>query len=145
MHTTMRTLLARRTLLPLLAAAVAAGCSGEDDLLPECNPTASLSVAAVPALTVEVTDSVSGAARADGATGYAVTGALSVRLQHAAQDVAGLPTLYAYGPAGRYTVLVTRPGYEPWAASGVRVETDGCVPRTVSLRARLRPLAAGGS
>lgn len=145
MQTMNRSRRARRTLLPLLAAVAAAGCSGEDDLLPDCNPTASLTVAVVPAITVEVTDSVSGAARADGATGYAVTGTVTVPLVPAPQDVAGLPTLFAYGPAGRYTVLVTRPGYASWAASDVRVEMDGCAPRTVGLRARLRPSIAGGS
>lgn len=130
---------------PLLLAAsvlVVAACDGEDDLLPACPPT--LGLAAVPALVVEVSDSVTGAARAHQATGTAITGSTTVSLVGPPQDAVDIPTLYGFGPPGTYTVLVTRAGYAPWAVSGVRVEDAGCAPRTVTLRARLQPLAAEG-
>lgn len=129
----------------LVAASVLAltACDGDDDPLIPCPRT--LSIAAPPALVVEVTDSVTGAARAHEATGTAVTGSTVVPLVPGPQDAVGIPTLFAYGPPGSYTVLVTRAGYAPWAVSGVRVEDGGCrAPQTVNLRARLQPITLEG-
>lgn len=131
---------ARLRLVPLVALALAA-CDGEDDLLPVCP----ISLATSTALMVQVTDSVTGAARADGATGWAVTGSLTIPLVPGPQDAAGLPALYAYGPPATYTVLVTRTGYAPWAASEVRVREGRCgMPQTVNLQARLQPIMLEG-
>lgn len=88
----------------------------------------------VPSLEVEVVDAATGANLAGDAEGWWVTG-----------DQAGplmdlhVPSrfLTAYGPAGRYGVIVQHAGYAPWGRDDVRVERGECGPKTVSLRAEL--------
>lgn len=135
----MRRLSARSRLLPLLAFALAIqACDGENDLLGACNPGEI--VDRLPALVVEVTDSLTGAARAHQATGWAVGGRTTIPVVQLPEDVVDASRLYGNVGPGTYTVLVARAGYAPWGVSGVRVEDGGCMPRPVTLQARLQPL-----
>lgn len=112
--------------LPLLAAALAA-CDG--DGVVQCAPSLPEAQFAVRVLVI---DSVSGTSLAAGATGAFVTGNLADSLRHRGDE------LVADGPAGRYAVVVQRPGYVLWAADDVRVRAGDCGTESVQLTARLR-------
>ena len=43
--------------------------------------------------------------------------------------------------AGTFTLTVRQTGYQTWTKTGIVVEQDGCVARTVELTARLKPPA----
>ena len=133
----------RRLTAPLLALALSA-CEGET--LVQCDvPTLSLaartpaggprplSQAAPVAVWVTVEDSATGQDLSAGARGTYVRGELADSLRH---DLAG--RLTAYGPAGRYSLVVQHPGYAPWGSDEVRVAADQCGPDTQEVTARLR-------
>lgn len=111
---------------PLLAAALAA-CDG--DGLVQCPPSLPEAQFAV---RVAVMDSVTGTSLAAGATGAFVTGSVADSLRHVGDE------LVADGPAGRYAVVVQRPGYVLWAVDDVTVRAGDCATESVQLTARLR-------
>jgi hypothetical protein len=132
--------------LPLLALALAA-CGGET--LTVCNlPSASLAATAAgsantlpiapsPALSVTVVDSVTGQDLSAGATGAFVAGGSATYADSLRHEFGG--GLTAYGPAGRYAVVVQHPGYAAWGMDDVRVRATECSVQTRQLTARLRP------
>ena len=92
------------------------------------------------AIGVLVRDSVSG-------TAPDTAGAVVLVVDGVYRDTAEFPqystqagTLYylARERAGRYTVRVEQPGYQPWERTGVRVTRDECHVRTVELIALLQ-------
>lgn len=129
----------RLTFLPLLALPLAA-CQGESPVIcalpsisaAESGP-AKTSIAAPPAVVVTVQDSASGANLSPGATGAFVVGTYADSLRHGFDG-----GLEAWGPAGRYALVVQYPGYAIWGVDGVQVPDDGCGPRTVGITARLQ-------
>lgn len=125
-----------RLLRALALPALLAACDGDDD----GGITGCPRILPGPSLEITVTDSLSGAPLAAGASGYAVTGGTAVPLTGATTD----DRLFAHGPAGTYSVVVSRAGYLPWARSGVRVRGDACgfPQEVVQLRARLQPSGA---
>jgi hypothetical protein len=134
----------RRLTAPLLALALSA-CDGET--LVQCDVPASASLAArspagapralsqVPPVAVWVTvvDSATGVDLSAGASGTYVRGEIADSLRH---DFTGLLT--AYGPSGRYSLVVQHPGYAPWGSDEVRVPADQCGPEKQEVTARLR-------
>lgn len=125
----------RRTLIlvPLLAAAA---CDGDNGV--SCPPvaqslsTSPTSLVVRPAVEVTVVDSASGNSLAPGARGAFVTGQVADSLRHAGA------TLTAYGPAGRYSVVVQVGGYQLWAQDDVQVRAGECSFQTVHLTARMQ-------
>ena len=87
----------------------------------------------VPALEVTVVDAASGADLTRTARGVWVSGSYADDLF--GSDIGG--PLYAYGPAGRYSVIVQHAGYEAWGRDDIRVLPGECGPRTVRITARL--------
>ena len=130
-------------LVPLAALGLSA-CDGETiiecapppDVLASLQPSggpARLSQAAPVAVWVSVVDSVTGADLTAGASGTFVTRTFADSLRH------DYPTLLtAYGPAGRYSVMVQHPGYATWGTDDVRVEPDECGLETAQVVARLQ-------
>lgn len=132
-------------LVPLAALALAA-CDGESivECAPPPNVSASLQPAGGPArlsqvapaaVWVSVVDSATSLDLTAGASGTFVTGTFADSLRHDYPTV-----LTAYGPAGRYSVVVHHPGYAAWGTDDVRVEVDECGVEAAQVVARLRPL-----
>lgn len=92
---------------------------------------------AKPALTVFVRDSSSGAPIGRGSRATATDGIFVSTATHPGGTQDDLPLSLAHERAGTYTVVVTKPGYRDWRASGVRVTRDECHVITVTLTARL--------
>jgi hypothetical protein len=99
---------------------------------------------AVPAISLAVVDSITGANRLSGATVSARNGSFvdsqvfrddTTRVQSGSSDA-----LLAWERVGTYVVNVSRAGYRDWTASNVRVSGDACHPRTAHLLARLVPV-----
>src|SRR4051812_16848927 len=91
---------------------------------------------AVPALTVSVLDSASGAAASAGATIIARGGTTGDSVTVPA--AAGNPVPVAFQQSGTFTLAVRQTGYQPWSKSGIVVTADQCHPHTVSVSARLQ-------
>lgn len=139
----MRTLFA----LSLLALALAACDGGVEEIttcnLPDANglagvsPVSSepLSVWAAPlALRVTVVDAATGQSLSPGAAGAFVVGTQADSLFHGEPDA-----LHAWGPPGRYSVVVQHAGYAAWGRADVRVRGDECGgPVTQEVTARLQ-------
>lgn len=90
------------------------------------------------AVEVDVTDSLSGRALADSASGSLRIGQFSSALV----PVDGFPSLLLGGSKlGTYEVTITHPGYAPWTRSGVVVSQTGICGNVipVHLDARLQP------
>jgi hypothetical protein len=119
--------LSRVLLVPALA--LLAACDG-DFLTGE----AICPAVVVPSLEVEVVDAGTGANLVPGATGTWATGRESGTLGDV--DFSSR-YLTAFGPAGRYSVMVQHPGYAVWGRDDVQVSGGTCGPRTVRLRAAL--------
>src|SRR5688500_9215973 len=112
----------RRDLLTLSKAAVAAGlvfgssgCGVAELFAPDRVCTLEYRMG----LTVEVRDARTGAPAAAGALGVAGTGTYEEVLQEAGPEGALLLLGLGERP-GTYLVEISRAGYEPWAAEGVR-------------------------
>lgn len=131
--------------LPLLALALAlAACDDEPPtacFLPNASAGdlssaggSTLSIAALPAVLVAVQDSVTGEDLAPGARGAFVVGTYADSLRHGWDG-----PLVAWGPAGRYSLVVQRAGYAIWGTNDVRVVAGDCGPRTETITARLQP------
>ena len=97
---------------------------------------------AIPAIVVEVRDSVTGSPAAWGASGTAqgqgIVDVMRVWDVEDSLDAHQLRTQDA-GP-GAYTVTVTKPGYAAWRRTGVVVGGDRCGATTVNVLALLQPL-----
>ncbi len=90
-----------------------------------------------PALTVFVRDSSSGAPIGRGSSATATDGIFVATATYPGGTQDDLPLSLAHERAGIYTVVVKKPGYRDWRASGVRVTRDDCHVITVTLTARL--------
>jgi hypothetical protein len=113
-----------------LAAALLAACDGDE-------PTRACPAVLVPALEVTVVDAEDDSELTLGAHGWWVSSDYTDELVGSAF---GGP-LFAYGPAGRYGVIVQREGYQTWGRDDIRVAAGRCGPRTVEIVARLEPNA----
>lgn len=89
---------------------------------------------AVPSIELQVVDAATGANLVPGMAAGWVSG------QTAGPFVGSDPLgteVVAYGPPGRYSVIVQHPGYVAWGRDDIRVAPGTCGPRTVSLRAAM--------
>ncbi len=113
-------------LLPALALLAACDDTGTNTVCP---------AVPVPAVRVVVVDSATSVDLGRSATGWWVTGehrgVLEKNFLEAQID------LLAYGPAGRYSVIVQQPGYHTWGRDDIRVRDGQCGPQTVTVRAEL--------
>jgi hypothetical protein len=109
-------------------------------LLPACAVEA-CDTGIFPSIVVEVRDSLTGAAAADGAEGRVIDGSFIADLDVYDVDPEGVPlSLAMLGErAGTYTVQVTKPGYSLWERRNVQVDDSGCHTEQVRLSARLEP------
>ncbi len=123
----------RKTFL-LLLAAIPAGC---DIVAPRVCTTN-----AVPALSVYVRDSASGASVVLGATVIARSGTYmdSVTVDSIGRPPADFPVALASEHPGYFDVTVRQAGYRDWLRRNVRVSADDCHVQTVTLTALLQPL-----
>jgi hypothetical protein len=90
---------------------------------------------AVPGIMVDVRDSVTSAPAGRGSRIIARDGAVADTAKFTEFDG---PYGVAYERAGTYTVSVEQQGYRLWSRTGIRVTTDECHVRTVSVAARLQ-------
>ena len=90
---------------------------------------------ALPAIVVDVQDSITGANLVVGTRGVV-------------QDGAFVDSLHLYSPsglqaaserAGTYALTVAHVGYADWSRSSIRVRRDACHVQTVTVQARLKP------
>ena len=95
-----------------------------------------------PALSVEVTDSITSAPLASGARVIASDGAFADTAIGEGSDSA---RSLALDRAGTYTVTVDREGYAPWSRHGVHVTGDDCHVHTVKIFARLQRSGGEGA
>jgi len=92
----------------------------------------------IPAISVTVVDSLSGAPLAPGSTVRARDGAYADSLVVPADtNSTPFPIGLALERAGVYQVSVSHPGYRDWSAVNVRTSKAGCHVRTAVLIARL--------
>ncbi len=96
----------------------------------------------VPALSVYVRDSTSGASVVLGATVIARSGAYidSVTVDTVGRPPADFPVGLASEHAGDFDVMARQTGYREWSKENVRVTTGECHVQTVTLTALLQPL-----
>jgi hypothetical protein len=107
-------------------------------LLAACDDTGTNTVCPAlpgPAVRVVVVDSATSVDLGRSATGWWVSGERSGVLEK--NFLQAEIDLLAYGPAGRYSIIVQEPGYQTWGRSDVRVREGECGPETVVLRAEL--------
>lgn len=88
-------------------------------------------------ISVQVQDSVSGAAAATGARLVLREGAY---VEIADQPLGGVSLSGAGERPGVYSVTVEKAGYHDWTRTNVRVTADECHVQGVSLTARLQPM-----
>ena len=93
------------------------------------------------ALSVEITDSITGAPLASGARVIASDGAFA---DTAIDEGSDSDRSLALEREGTYTVTVDREGYAPWSQHGVLVTGDKCHVHTVTVFARLQRSAGPG-
>jgi hypothetical protein len=121
-----------RLVLPLLALVLGAcGRDGAEALTGGCPPVV------LPSLRVEVVDAGTGANLSEGASGTWTSGTQSGPFQPAVTQTGG--ELVAYGPGGRYTVVIQHPGYQAWSRDVDIPRPSGCTAATVRVRAALSP------
>jgi hypothetical protein len=101
--------------LPIPALLLAVGCT-------DYGPNAACTAARSIAIEVRVTDSITGLARADSATGQVQAGSYSDSL---VQFDTSTDLLFAGDRLGTYSVTISRPGYVAWSRSGVGVTQRG--------------------
>jgi hypothetical protein len=113
-------------LIPILTLAASAACSNDPIVC-----TAQF----VPAVVVEVRDSMTEDALAAGARGSVRDGTFLDSLRPFTSA-----SLQGAGERpGTYTVTIVHPGYADWLLADVRVHRDVCHVVTVNLQARLQP------
>jgi hypothetical protein len=107
-----------------------AACEGAEDpdpcTLPYFQPT----------LQVTVQDSVTGANVTPGSTLVLRSG---VYLADSVTAPPAVTSMHVGGNWGTFSLTVRQTGYQSWTKTGIEVEKDGCVPRTVAVTARLKP------
>lgn len=120
-------------LIAILCVAASAACADPAGF--DCT------LIALPAITVEVTDAISGAYLAEGAWGLVRDGEYVDSLQPFSSGTGGVLRSFqaAHERIGVYEVSVWRDGYDPWTRTGVVVEADVCHVITVPLMAELQP------
>ena len=90
-------------------------------------------------LTVIATDNL-GHEEARGIVGIAREGTYADTLHGFADSTGHVASLYGVGERpGTYTVTLEKPGYKTWTQTGVRITSDVCHVRTVTLHAHLIP------
>lgn len=98
-----------------------------------------------PSVSVYVRDSISNQPIASGATLILTDGSFvdstTVPAGDPAWDPYPVTTQRTYERPGRYVVTVRRAGYSNWTRADVVVQRDECHVRTVTLTARLQPVA----
>lgn len=115
-----------RCLAAVLIAAALAGCGDSTGPI-ACTEEFRFGI------TIEVRDGTTGEPAAVGARGTLREGDYVEQMQ-----IFGDDTMLGAGErAGTYDILITRPGYEEWAAARVTVTADECHVRTVALQANL--------
>lgn len=117
--------------LPIPALLLAAGCS-------DYGPNAACAAVRSIAIEVNVTDSITGLARADSATGLVQSGSYTDSLL----PYGSTPNLlFAGDRLGTYSVTVSRPGYATWSRTGIAVTNRGACGNVlpVQLDAPLQP------
>lgn len=92
-------------------------------------------------LFITVVDERTQASIAAGATIRVVDGAFEETTEVPADFGAGAVGMVFDRP-GRYSVTVTKSGYQVWSREGVVVPQEGCSVRTAQVQARLVPLTA---
>ncbi|MEO7083510.1 MAG: hypothetical protein ABI442_08170 [Gemmatimonadaceae bacterium] len=111
---------------------VASSCGGSGESVVAPPPAPDCTANALAGIAVTTVDS---------ATGSTLTATGTVVFQDAPyfEKAIALPPTYfgAFERAGTYLVLVTLPGYQPWAASNVVVRAGPCHVVPVQLTARL--------
>jgi hypothetical protein len=126
----------RRLVTAVAIVTLTAGLAGCDLLLDarDC-PTIVL-----PAVSVRIEDSVTGAPAAAGARLVVRDGSYadSSSIPEGQADRDAEPIMAALERAGTYVVTVSKAGYRDWTRSGVRVAKDECNVRTANLTARLQ-------
>jgi hypothetical protein len=118
----------------IVALTLTTACShGRDILGPLTGCAAPRSIA----ITVDVSDAISGRAIADSATGTAHLGATTITLDHY-----NTLTLLGGTQLGTYDVMVERPGYRAWTRLGVSVAQTGPCGNVepVNLSAHMQPV-----
>ncbi len=121
----------------LLLAGFAAACD---------SPTTCVDLP-VPAISVLVRDSSSGAPTASGARLVARDGSYvdSVSIAPGHPELDSMTLTAAYNRPGVYDVTVRKTGYWDWVRSGVKVSKGRCNVNTVRLTARLQQLISAAS
>jgi hypothetical protein len=119
---------AARLLRLVPALAVLAGCGDTGTDTPPCPPVV------LPSLQVRVVDAATGASLSAGAGGSWVSGRYTGVLEPSPVPESDL---IVYGPAGRYSLIVTHPGYQIWGRDDIQVLAGQCGPQTVLVRAEL--------
>ncbi|MEO8140656.1 MAG: hypothetical protein ABI742_13465 [Gemmatimonadota bacterium] len=104
-----------RWLLAPLAVS-AAGCGNYGSPVAYCTSVAPI------AIEVDVTDSITGLARADSATGFIQTG---VRVDSLIRESNSATLLFGGTTLGTYDVTIARPGYATWTRAAVAVTQVG--------------------
>ena len=89
----------------------------------------------VPAVRVVVVDGATDVDLGRSATGYWVSGERRGLLEK--NFLEAEIDLMAFGPAGRYSVIVQHPGYATWGRDDIRVRAGNCGPQTVTVLAEL--------
>jgi hypothetical protein len=116
-----------RTSLFFLPALFLTGC----DVVGGCTHEA------VPGLRIEARAADGTDLDADGVLGLAHDGSFVDTLEVFELSESILDFYGAYERAGRYDITVTKPGFETWRRTNVRVSEDECHVRTVTLEALL--------
>ncbi|HEX6368645.1 MAG TPA: carboxypeptidase-like regulatory domain-containing protein [Longimicrobium sp.] len=122
-----------RRLPALLLALPLAGCEGD-------SPTTCPDIVP-PMMLIQVQDASTGQPAAEGAGGSIGEGAFTSPLRRYDADRLAPE---AVGRPGTYTVVVQKPGFQPWTRTGVQVDVDACGAKTVHLEAFLLPVPQGG-
>ena len=108
---------------------------------PEATGPGACIALAVPAIVVSITDSVSAQPRAAIASGEVQDGAYVDTLRNGVTFTGdSLRRGAAVDRPGVYTVRVRAPGYQNWQRTGVAAPSNGCLPVTAFLDARLQPV-----
>jgi hypothetical protein len=110
------------------------GCNVLDALVPrECGEMID------PGFEIEVRDARTGAPAAFDASGTARGEEDTYPIETGSRDAETALLMTGFTPAGVYDVIVTKPGYQAWIATDVRVRQGECTVETTQLEARLEP------
>lgn len=111
------------------ALALLAGCEGVGTGTNVCPAMPA------PSLLVEVVDAASGTSLNAGASGWWISGDYRGRLER--NVIEPSQELAAFGPSGRYSLIVQHAGYAVWGRDDLRVRRGECGPHTLRVRVEL--------